>query len=299
MNLIQRRHNGSPHQVSILQLLCRLALPRHTDIDRLCPFAGGSIIKYLHIGFWHCWLFFLLTVEKENIFSSLDSLLVKMDGTKAITLKEKLWRSTCLTEEQLREPGSWIPMVLQPTPSPISGLHKDVLGASLVAAQTGYQDMDKRLRDLCFSGFMLWLVRPSDFFTHHPDFEKWLLPLLWRGQENFNSRIFVLTMPKFCWHLLRSLHIILWDVVQLKNHLPQTRHISRNGKHICVRWELGKKWGVTAKRDRVSIGREGSKILWDLVGLSVTLVTIASLRQTLFHMQTGGSCESQLWVLRS
>lgn len=47
----------------------------------------------------------------------------------------------------------------------MSGLHKDVLGAYLVAAQTGYQDMDKKLRDLCFSGFMLWLVRPSDFFT--------------------------------------------------------------------------------------------------------------------------------------
>lgn len=135
----------------------------------------------------------------------------------------------------------------------------------------------------------------------------WLHPPPWlqkvaaasplKRSRELNSRIFVLTMPKFCRHSLRSLHdVVLWDVVQLKNHPAQPGHISRNGKHISVLWELGETCGVTAKRDRVSIGR-GEQ---NFVGPSRVECDLSlTLTSTLFSVQTGGSGENQPWRLRS
>lgn len=225
-----------------------------------------------------------------------------MDGTKAITLKEKRWRNACLTEERLRAPRSWISMVPQPTPSSKSGLLKDVLGAYLVAAQTGYQDMDKRLRDGTYvsvascCGWWDPLTSSPTILTSKSD-----CCLSYEEVKRISTPeslcLLCLSSVGIRWDLCMTSFFGIW--FYSKNILPHSPDPFPETESTFV---LGGRWGRSEGwllRGTGSIGRGEqnfvgpSRVECDLGDLSLTLTS------TLFHVQTGGLGENHPWWLRS
>lgn len=84
-----------------------------------------------------------------------------------------------------------------PITSYVSGpLHKHVLGMCLPLAQTGYQDLGKRLGDL-FQWLHAMAADSLDSFTYQPDLQQSNCFLSFcTGQEYFKSSAFALTAPK-------------------------------------------------------------------------------------------------------